>query len=199
MKLIYRNLPSKRTGSYILTIGVFDGVHLGHRYLLKKLKAEAARKNKPSLVITFDFPPAKIISHNKDFSGYLTDYRQKVSLIEPLGIDYFWVLKVTPKLLRLSANDFLSFVNKYFKIDSIIVGSDFRFGIKAEAGTKELERLSRDYGFSLKIIDKKKFGKDLVSSSFLRGLIKSADLKNTKKFLGRVYSIKGKVIKGKGI
>ncbi|MCF7888344.1 MAG: bifunctional riboflavin kinase/FAD synthetase [Candidatus Omnitrophica bacterium] len=199
MKLIYKNLPFNKINSCVVTIGVFDGVHLGHQYILKEIRQRAEKKKKSSLVISFDLPPEKILSPKKEFKGYLTDYQQKVSLIESLGIDYLWLLKTELNLLQLSADKFLSYINKYFSIDEIIVGDDFRFGIKAETGSSQLSQLAELYGFGLKIIDKKSFSGVRVSSSLIRKLIKSSEIKQAKKLLGKSYTLKGKVIKGKGV
>lgn len=199
MKLIYKNLPFNKINSCVVTIGVFDGVHLGHQYILKEIRQRAEKKKKSSLVISFDLPPEKILSPKKEFKGYLTDYQQKVSLIESLGIDYLWLLKTELNLLQLSADKFLSYINKYFSIDEIIVGDDFRFGIKAETGIDQLSQLAELYGFGLKIIDKKSFSGVRVSSSLIRKLIKSSEIKQAKKLLGKSYTLKGKVIKGKGV
>jgi riboflavin kinase/FMN adenylyltransferase len=199
MKLIYKNLPFNKIYSCVVTIGVFDGVHLGHQYILKEIRQRAEKKKKSSLVISFDLPPEKILSPKKEFKGYLTDYQQKVSLIESLGIDYLWLLKTELNLLQLSADEFLSYINKYFSIDEMIIGDDFRFGIKAETGIDQLSQLAKLYGFGLKIIDKKSFSGVRVSSSLIRKLIKSSEIKQAKKLLGKSYTLKGKVIRGKGI
>lgn len=199
MKLIYKKLPFNKIKNCIVTIGVFDGVHLGHQYVLKKVKSEATRKKKKSLAISFDLPPEKILHPNHKFEGYITDYQQKISLVRSLGLDYTWLLKTEPKLLQFSSEQFLSYINKYVSIDKIIVGSDFRFGIKAEAGIEELEKSADDYGFKVEVVKKKKFYGRIVSSSFLRKKIKSSAVREVKKFLGREYTIKGEVKRGKGI
>ncbi len=199
MDLIYKNLPSKTAKSYLVTIGVFDGVHLGHQYILKRLKAASKTRSKPALAITFDFPPEKALHPDKRFTGYMTDYKQKASLFESLGIECVWVLQVNKDLLKITAEQFLAYINRYFLIDSMVVGSDFRFGLEAKAGPERLKEISCKYGFNLEIIAKKKFEGVLVSSSLLKKLIKTAKFNQVKKFLGRDYRIKGKVKKGKGL
>ncbi len=199
MKLIYKNLPLNKINNCIVTVGVFDGVHLGHQYLLEKIKREAKKKKKPSLVISFNVPPEKVLHPQNKFKGYLTDYQQKVDFMKHLGIDYLWLLKTELNILQFSADDFLSYINNYFSIDEMIVGSDFRFGTKAKAGVRRLEKAANNYGFKLKLVNKKKFYGKLVSSSFIGRLIKSSAVSQAKKFLGRNYTIKGQVKKGKGL
>jgi riboflavin kinase/FMN adenylyltransferase len=199
MRLIYKKLPSNRLKGCIATIGVFDGVHRGHQYILRKIKNEAEKKGKPSLVISFDTPPEKILHPKKDFEGYITDYKQKSFLIESLGLDCLWILKTGPGLLRFSAQGFLSYINKYFKIDELIVGDDFRFGVNAKAGVKQLRKIADSYGFGLEVIEKKIFEGRIVSSSLVKELIGLAKVNKVKKFLGRNYTLKGKVKRGKGV
>jgi riboflavin kinase/FMN adenylyltransferase len=199
MRLIYKKLPSSRLKGCIATIGVFDGVHRGHQYILRKIKNEAEKKDKPSLVISFDTPPEKILHPKKDFDGYITDYKQKSFLIESLGLDYLWILKTDLGLLRFSAQGFLSYINKYFKIDELIVGDDFRFGVNAKAGIKQLRKIADSYGFGLEVIEKKIFEGRIVSSSLVKELISLAKVNKVKKFLGRNYTLKGKVKRGKGV
>lgn len=198
MNLIYKSSLPKPADSYAVTIGVFDGLHLGHKYLLKKLKSEADKRGKPSLVITFDFPPEKVISPGRHI-GYLTDYKQKASLINSLGIENLWVLETKKDLLSLKGSEFLSYINSRFPICLMFVGSDFRFGAKAKDDIQKLKKLSQAYQFDLRVIQKKKFKGVLVSSSFLRKLIREGRLAEAKKFLGRDYAVKGKVKKGKGL
>lgn len=199
MNLTYKNLPSRSKEKYVVTIGVFDGLHLGHQYILDRLRFEANRKKKPSLVISFDFPPEKVLPSRQKFSGYLTDCDQKIRLFNSLGIEHLWVLKATKALFRFSAADFLSYVHKYFPMALLLVGNDFRFGAAAEAGLKELKQLSLRDGFELEIVKKKRFAGLLASSSLVKELIKEARFKEAKKLLGRQYLVKGKVEKGRGV
>lgn len=182
-----------------MTVGVFDGVHLGHRHLLLKLKAHAKERNKPSLAITFDFPPERALCPGKRFTGYITDYQQKVSLIEELGIDNLWVLSVARGVLGFTPEKFLTYINYYFPIQAMLVGNDFRFGVEAKAGIGELSAFSSKYGFELEVIPKKRFAGVLLSSSELKGLIKTAQFDKVKNFLGRDYLVKGEVKRGRGI
>lgn len=207
MKAIFNRLPSKRVRC-IATVGVFDGVHLGHRFILKKVKQTAKKKGLASLVITFDIPPRqflakkKLTAHcrpKKAFLGALTDINDKAALISALGIDYLWFLKTKESLLRLSAQDFISYIQRYFKIEKLIVGSDFRFGHRGGGDLKGLKSLSSKHEFGLSIIRKKVKNKKIVSSSLIRQFIRQGQLKEAEQFLGRSFSLKGKVVKGKGL
>ena len=125
MKLIYEKLPSRRQ-KCIATIGVFDGIHLGHQHILKTLKTYAKKHKVKSLAITFDCPPQIILK--KPFDGCITNFCEKVDTFKKSGIDYLWLLKTSPKLLKLSGDKFIDYIMKRFDIRTLIVGEDFRFG-----------------------------------------------------------------------
>jgi riboflavin kinase/FMN adenylyltransferase len=196
MKTIYEELPSKRRDC-IATIGVFDGVHLGHQLILNEVKKISKKYKISSLVITFDIPPQKLL--NKKFLGCINDYKDKKILIKSLGIDFLWILKTNQSLLKLSGEEFIKYILKYFRIKKIIVGEDFRFGYKGKDNIFTLNKLAKKYQFDLKIIKKKSIKNKIISSSFIRKIIKKGDFKKVKIFLGRDYILKGKVIKGKKI
>lgn len=207
MKVIYEKPPSKRK-KCVATIGVFDGIHLGHQFILKKTKTDARKLNIPSLVITFDISPQEFLNKastknagkgSKPFCGYLTDREDKIALVESLGIGYLWFLKTKKKLLNLSAKDFIDYIFKYFEVKKLIVGEDFRFGHKGGGDLKYLQKLTKEYGFKLSILKKKTKDKKIISSSAIRSLIQQGNLTQAKKILGRSFSIKAKVCRGKGL
>lgn len=208
MKVIYEKLPGKRK-KCLATIGVFDGIHLGHQFILREIKKESQKKDLFSLVITFDTPPQQFLHKNsvkngskarRGFIGSITNFEQKISLINSLGIDYLWALKTNQSLLKLSAEDFIAFICKYFEIKELVVGQDFHFGYAGRGDVKYLRKLSSKYNFGLKIIPKKrsKDGK-VISSSLIRQFIRKGQLKKAEEFLGRNFVLEGKVGKGKGI
>ena len=188
-------MPPKRL-QCAATIGVFDGVHRGHRFILDKLKVQAKKDKLPPLVITFDNPAKKLLF--KGFYGCITDPQEKIATIRSFGIPYVLVLKTTRQLLDVSAEEFVSRIMRRLDIKKLIIGEDFRFGKKRESGTGLLKRLSKEYGFDLIVVGKKKIRGRIVSSTLIRELIKRSDFKRMEIFLGRKYSLKGKVVSGKG-
>ncbi|MCP4653150.1 MAG: bifunctional riboflavin kinase/FAD synthetase [Candidatus Omnitrophica bacterium] len=195
MRVFYGKFPSKRI-ECVATIGVFDGLHLGHRYIIDKVKDYAKKEKIPSLVITFDVPPRLIL--NKQFSGCISTLEDKIETFRSLGVSYLWVLKTRNSLLRLSGEDFLNFVFRHLAVKKIIVGSDFRFGRRGRYNAETLNKFGKKFGFKVSSIKKRKLDKEIISSSLLRELIKKGNIKDTNKFLGRNYSFKGEVIKGVG-
>lgn len=202
MRVIYKKLPSKRIDC-VATIGVFDGIHLGHRFILEKLKRLARDKNIPSLIITFDTPPQIILQNKKpnskkNFQGLLVDFEDKKNIISKLGINYLWFLKTTKSFLKFSGHDFINYIYKYFRLKHIIVGRDFRFGYKGHSGINYLKKISKKYGFKVTVIKKMHKDRKTISSSLIRHLIENADFKKIENFLSRNYYLKGKVVKGSG-
>ncbi|MDP2922911.1 MAG: bifunctional riboflavin kinase/FAD synthetase [Candidatus Omnitrophota bacterium] len=203
MRVIYEKLPSKRK-KCVATIGAFDGVHLGHKFILKRVKNKALKRGIYSLVITFDIHPRKLLSKkfltsDKAFLGHIADHRQKKNLIKSLGINCIWFLKTHHSFLKLSGRDFLEYVLRHFDICELIVGEDFRFGYRGEADVSYLDKVSKFYNFNLTVIKKIKKTKVAISSSLIRRMIRDGEFKKVRTFLGRNYYLEGKVIRGVGI
>jgi riboflavin kinase/FMN adenylyltransferase len=203
MKVIYKKLPSDQIPC-VATIGVFDGIHVGHSFILNRVKARAKINKLASLVITFDTHPRKVISKNNVasgtiFLGHIINHQQKKELIEKLGIDYLWFLKTGRSFLKLSAQEFLEYILQYFSIKELIVGEDFHFGYKGQADVNYLKKVSRVYNFNLVVVKKIKNNVTTISSSVIRRLIRSGKFIKAKLFLGRNYCLEGKVIKGSGL
>ncbi|MEI8349716.1 MAG: bifunctional riboflavin kinase/FAD synthetase [Candidatus Omnitrophota bacterium] len=201
MKVIYAKLPSRKKAC-VATIGVFDGVHLGHQFLLRKVRQEALRGQLVSLAITFDVPPqrlAKIRVTPKNISlGLLTDLEDKKNIFESLGIDCLWLLKTNAKLLELSSEQFLRYLMRYFLIKKIIVGEDFRFGYQGHGSRYTLQQLAGRYQFAVSVIEKRRKNGIAISSSVVREYVKRAAFGSAREMLGRDYCLKGKIIRGSG-
>jgi len=207
MKVISNRFPFRRV-KCLATVGVFDGIHLGHQFVLKKVSQNARRKGLSSLLITFDIPPQQFLNNKKllhyrrpekAFIGSLTDRNEKIDLVSSLGIDYLWFLRTKRSLLKLSAQSFINYIQKYFNIEKLIVGEDFRFGHKGTGDLGDLKKLAGEHRFNLSIIRKKAKNNKIISSSLIRQLIQKGKLSQAKQLLGRHFSLKGRVVKGRGI
>lgn len=195
MKIIYENLPPDKK-KCVATIGVFDGIHLGHEFIFKKLKQISLRHKVPSLVITFDRLPSMILK--KDFSCYITDNEEKADLIESLGVDYLWFQKTNPSFLSLTGREFIKLILNHFSVVELVVGDDFRCGCRGDTGVESFKKLSYEFGFTVSVIKRKKKQGEVISSSSIRKLIIGGEFKRVKQLLGRDYSLKGQVGKGAG-
>lgn len=207
MKVIYKKLPSRKVKA-IVTIGSFDGVHLGHQFILKKVKQQSQQKGLKSVVITFDVPPRQFLNKSgstsskrpqKSFLGCLTNLEEKTLLIKSSGIDYLWILKTRESFLGLSADDFMAFILKYFDVNTFIVGQDFHFGYKGQGNVDYLQKLKKKYNFKVTVVTKKSKKELIISSSLIRNLVKKGQFRKAKDILGRHFSLKGNVTKGKGL
>jgi riboflavin kinase/FMN adenylyltransferase len=189
--------PFKKRPPSIATIGIFDGLHRGHAYILKKVIGQAKRGGLSSLLVGLF--PHPLSFYNQEFSGYITTQKEKVSLLKGMGLDYFLVLRFNNKIAKMKGSKFLDYLLKYFKIKRIIVAKDFRFGYKARNSIKDLESLCRRKAILLEEIEKRKIGSRVINSSLIRRLIKRGDFKGARLFLGREYSISGPVLRSKGV
>lgn len=179
-----------------LAIGAFDGLHKGHQLIIKKA-VEAARNNHyPAGVLSFDPHPLEIIP-GKTPPPSIVSRKQKISLLENMGVDYYFEQKFNKEFAKLSAEDF---VNKILinniRVNTVVVGNDFRFANNNEANVEILERLAELHNFNAKIISQLHASDDRISSTRIRRLLKKGQIKKASKFLGRPYQICGKVIHG---
>ncbi len=201
MKVIYKKLPFRKIDC-VAAAGVFDGIHLGHRFVLEKLRKISKKEKASSLLITFDIPPQIILRKHsnprKHIPGLLIDSDDKKDLVSALGIDCIWFLRTSGTFLKLSGKEFIKYILRYFNLKHIIIGEDFRFGHKGAFGVRYLEKISKEYGFKVTVLRKIRKHRKTISSSFIRSLVESAKFNEAKKFLGRNYYIKGKVVTGSG-
>jgi len=192
-----RTIKFKSKPSCVATLGIFDGLHKGHIYVLRKVISHARRMKFKSLLISFS--PHPLDFYNKKFPGYITSQNQMIDILSKHPLDYFWIIRFNKMIARMSGRNFLCYVLKYFNIKRIIVADDFRFGHKARHTVRDLEKICHEKGIELERIRKLKIDNRIINSSLARRLIKRADFKTVKLLLGRAYSIKGRVVKGKTI
>lgn len=179
----------------IATIGFFDGVHLGHDYLLSDLKSEAQRKGLKTLVVTFSNHPRLLFNPNCGLKCLtLTD--EKLSLIELSSIDYCLVLPFTFELASLTSLDFMSKLRDLFGVKAILVGYDHHFGSDRDSGFSEYVEFGKKVGIELLKCDAFSVHEINVSSSKARKAIEMGDIELANAFLGYKYRIHGKVVQG---
>ena len=180
-------------GETILTIGVFDGVHAGHRYLLNKIQQRAAEKNLLSGVVTFSPHPQSVL-HPHNQLPWLSNLEDRVQAIQGLGIDIVAVLTFTPKLARLSAQEFISLVKKHLRVCGIIVGPDFALGRGREGNINLLRALGRKMQFSVEVIPPYTINGEVVSSTLIRQALVQGDMRRVERLMGRYFHLNGKII-----
>jgi len=180
-------------GETLLTIGVFDGVHAGHRYLLETLQQQAAEKNLLSGVVTFNPHPQSIL-HPHNQLLWLSDPEDRVKSLQKLGINLVAVLTFTPEVAQLSAQEFMSLVKKLLRMRSIMVGPDFTLGRGQEGNIQLLRTLGREMKFSVEVIPPYTINGEVVSSTLIRQALTQGDMGKVKRLMGHYFQIGGKVI-----
>jgi riboflavin kinase/FMN adenylyltransferase len=180
-------------GETLLTTGVFDGVHAGHRYLLKKLQERAAERNLLSGVVTFSPHPQSVLHPHRQLP-WLTSLEDRVGAFQTLGISVIAVLTFTPKLAQLSARKFISLIKKHLNMRGILVGPDFALGKGRGGDINMLRALGCEMGFSVDVIPPFKINGEIVSSTLIRGALAEGDMRKVTKLMGRYFYLEGKII-----
>ena len=175
----------------VVTIGNFDGVHLGHQALLTEVKKRAHDLKLESAVITFEPNPKDYFSQNKPQTR-ISSLREKIELFNEIKIDRVHIIKFNQEFSKVTANEFISVLIKQLKVKEIVVGEDFCFGRGREGGIKQLSASSMKLNIKNKILmDGKR-----ISSTLIRNLLANDKLDEANKYIGRPYSISGKVVHG---
>lgn len=180
------------------TIGFFDGVHLGHRFLLSQLKDIAHSRQLPSAVITFIKHPRRTL--NEEFQpALLSSYEERLELLGETGIDYCIPIEFTKEISQLSAHDFMQKILKdKYNVSVLLIGYDHRFGLGRVDGFAEYVKYGREMGMTVVQGSELDSG-DYVSSTQVRELLQTGEVEQAAKYLTHNYSISGKVIDGQKI
>lgn len=182
----------------VATIGKFDGVHLGHKLILQQLQQKAEQFNLPSLVILIEPHPEEFFASNaQSCPARLTILKEKLELLENLGIDFVFQLKFDRALSELSAEDYIQeILVEGLGVACFIVGNDFRFGHKRGGDFSLLQESGMQHGFEVIKTAAYEHNGQRISSTFIREQLAKADFTLVEQLLGRPYSIKGEVLKG---
>lgn len=197
MKIIHNlsNLKRPAKGT-IVTVGVFDGVHLGHKKIIKRVVSRARDSGLKSVVLTFDPHPLKVLSPGLEVPS-LISLKHRLEMLESLGVDYCIILHFTRKISLLSAETFVKkILSDKLNLKEIYVGENFFFGKGAVASIDALKKLSKRFAFKVVPVRPIKILGKTVSSSLIRDLIIRGDVSRASKFLGRPVSVLGTVVKG---
>lgn len=179
-----------------VTIGTFDGVHLGHQKIIERIETSANQKNCRSFLITFEPHPRKIVSKDSVIK-LLTTTEEKLLILKKLKVQNVFLVNFTVEFSQLSADEF---VKKYIidgmGVKEIIIGYDHHFGKDRSGDLKKLTQLGKEFDFSLSMIEEVKINEQVVSSTKIRNALAEGNLLTANSFLGRYYSFSGKVIHG---
>ncbi len=186
-------------GQTVATIGFFDGVHLGHRYLIDQVKRIAAHRKKSSLVITFLQHPRQVLSAAYR-PALLSTAEEKLGLLKSAGLDGCVFLDFTPEMAALTARDFMSdYLISRFKVGELVVGHDHHFGCDRTLGFADYQETGRELGIEVVASDAFKTAEFTVSSSTVRRLLEGGSVERAGQCLGYAYELDGIVVEGRHV
>lgn len=189
------SLPAFRNA--VVTIGTFDGVHMGHRQIIDKLKEEARSVNGETVIITFHPHPRKIVSSAILGVRLINTLDERVELLDQLGIDHLVVIPFTEVFANQEAEDYVqNFLIKYFNPHTIIIGYDHRFGKDRKGDYRLLEKLAPVFNYKLKEIPKHVLEEISISSTAIREALLHGQIETADKLLGYEFFFTGKVVHG---
>ncbi len=193
-----QGFSSSRFPKVILTLGAFDGVHIGHQKVLRRVSNEAKKIGGTATLLTFQEHPQKVLKPHQTTS-MLTSFQHKLSLIQQEDMDLCLALHFTREFSMLSPEAFVKrILLDKLKVRKVILGHDSRFGHHREGDTHTMAALAKKYGFAFSVIPPVQKGNFTVSSTLIRRLIAEGDLQSIRRFLGRTYSIMATVVRGTG-
>jgi riboflavin kinase/FMN adenylyltransferase len=198
--VIYHNLDviTQPFHQAVITIGNFDGVHLGHQTLFRKVKERARAVGGQSVVITFDPHPIKLMRPDKQLP-MLTTTAQKIKLLADLEVDVIIVHPFSPEFGAMPAREFVQYyLVQRLGAQEVVIGHDYRFGRNREGNIALLQTLGAEFGFPVHVVDAIQIDNTVVSSTLIRNLVRDGQVSAAQDFLGRSYEVTGAVIRGHG-
>lgn len=185
----------------VATIGFFDGVHRGHRYLIEQVREAAAARGLASSVITFPMHPRKVMQSDYH-PELLTTCDEKVTLLAQTGIDSCIMLDFTPEVARLSAKEFMSILKERYRIQALVIGHDHRFGHNRSEGFEDYVRYGKALGMEILLARAYTYKRELaetevtISSSVIRRLLQEGNVSEAAEYLGYDFFLEGTVVGG---
>lgn len=186
--------PSK---DMLLTIGVFDGIHLGHQYLILQLVEQARQQDLLSGVVTFRQHPQEVLQPETKLP-FLTDLDERINLLRNEGVEVIIPISFTAQSARLSARRFVELLKKYLRMRGLVIGADFALGRNREGDADTLRTLGQEMGFSVTIVPAVILNGEVVSSTAIREALAKGNVEKVRRLTGRPFSLHGQVITGAG-
>ncbi len=193
----FRSLEAVQLDGSWVTIGAFDGVHLGHQSILRRLVEGAHQAGLPAVVITFFPHPSKVL-HGNGSPFYLSTPEEKAVILGSLGVDLVLTLTFDRQLASHSADEFMHQLAEALHLRHLLVGHDFALGRGREGNFPVLKQLGEKYGYTIEELAPVNLDAELISSSRIRELLLQNDVTRAAQYLGRLYSVAGPVVHGDG-
>jgi len=179
----------------VVTIGSFDGIHLGHQALIQRMVRKASSEDRLSGLITF-YPHPIVVLSPRHTTLYLTTPGEKTALLEPLGLDWLGLLHFTEELAATSTDAFVRSLHKRVNMRDLWVGPDFALGRHREGDIPTLKHLGREIGFDVHVSPSVTSGNTRISSTRIRTLLRHGHVAAAARLLGRYYTVFGEVVQG---
>jgi len=193
----YSSLDGVYLQNTCLTIGSFDGMHLGHQQLIQKLNHCAHNSGAKSVVLTFHPHPSSILGRRKG-AFYLTTPTEKVKLLDELGIDIAIIHPFSLELSQTTAREFIYYIKEHLDFRKLLTGNDFALGKGREGNVNFIKLLGVELNYDVSVISSITADGKIISSTYIRNLLMEGFVDQARKLLGRPYQITGQVIHGDG-
>lgn len=195
MKIITKTLDFRTEKPSVVTLGKFDGIHQGHKKLIDRVLKAGAEENLETVLFTFDVSPAVSLEHQK--AQMLLTCEQRRAYIESLGLDTMIECPFVFEVMHMEAEDFIRrILVEQLQAKVLVVGPDFHFGHGRRGNTLMLERLGKECGFRVEVVDKVMAGVREISSTYVREELKKGNMEKVNALLGYTYCIEGKIVHG---
>ena len=184
----------KRT---VVTVGTFDGVHIGHQQIIGELNRLKEEKNLRSILITFDPHPQIVLRNRSKDVKLLTSTEEKLELLKKFPLDIVYIINFSKEFAATSAENFFTdYIVNRIGLNDLVIGYDHMFGKNREGSIETVNALSHKFGFSVHKVPEFKISDKNISSTEVRNLLEQGDVNAAKFFLGRFYDIEGTVVQG---
>ena len=192
---VFHNLTQSISESpTVLTIGAFDGVHLGHQHLIRSVVESARAHGYRSALVTFFPHPSVVLGRAEPF--YLTSNEEKLEQLERLGLDMAVVVEFTTETTHIRAVEFVNLLIENLSMREMWIGHDFALGYKREGNAAFLQALGTERGYSVHTIEPALLEGQLISSSRIREALRAGDMRQVNACMGRPFRVHGLVVKG---
>jgi riboflavin kinase/FMN adenylyltransferase len=184
----------------VVTVGTFDGLHLGHQKIIRRMTELAKENNGETILVTFDPHPRLVVNSNSHEIKFINTLKRKFDLLSKLGIDHLIIVPFTKKFAQTTSEDFIiNYLVKNIGTKKLIVGYDHHFGRNREGNYQKLHQLGKKYRFDVEEITAQYIDDKAVSSTKIRKALMDGNVKLANKMLGYEYSITGVVVEGNKI
>jgi len=195
---LYTSLDQFRAKKPVVTIGTFDGVHLGHQKVIFRLQKIAEKHNGETVIFTFHAHPRLVTSPNENSLRLLTTLNEKINLFEKYGIDHLIIYPFDKDFSELSYSEFVEkILVEKIGTHCLVIGHDHKFGKNREGGFDYLKNCADKFKFEIELLDVLLVEEDSVSSTKIRNALQNGDIEKANHYLGYQFTLHGKVVEGK--